>query len=281
LATRDERRRERLVAQVNRLKWVHRIDLGHGVVTPGLWGEAQPVIKRAYDEIDFRGKTFLDVGCWDGLWSFEAEKRGAAVVYATDLVSQRKFRGHPTVRLARRALGSRLRYEPNLSVSDVGRLGVRDFDVVLYAGVYYHLKDPLRSFSALRRVMKEGGLMIVEGAVLDGPGCFARYFYRDVHLWDRSNWWVPTVACLTQWVESSYFEVLRTYDLWDAGCGNLRGTLLARAVRRADPLYLRPDPELSAYDLNEYSPDDPDGSPARRSLPSRVLDVLRRGRTRV
>lgn len=252
MKTLDSRARTKLVERVNSLKWVHRIDLGHGVVTPGLWGNAHPQIAQAYDAIDFRGKKVLDIGCWDGLWSFEAEKRGATVVYATDLVSKRNFRGHPTVQLARKALGSKVRYVPDLSVYDVSRLGVRDFDVVLYAGVYYHVKDPLRSFAALRQVMKEGATLIVEGAVLDEPGCHARYYYREPYLKDRSNWWVPTVDCLTQWVETNYFEEVSTLGTWNAGGQNLRYTLLARAVSRADPHYMLPDEDLLAFDLNDY-----------------------------
>jgi tRNA (mo5U34)-methyltransferase len=266
--------RDGLVEQVARLDWVHRIDLGDGLVTPGRWGEKHPVIDRALDDAGVRGKSVLDVGCWDGLWSFEAEKRGAARVHATDLVSQRNFSGQPTFRLAHAALGSRAVYTPDVSVYDVGRLGVNDFDVVIYAGVYYHVKDPLRSFAALRRVMKDGGLLIVEGAVLDEPGCLARYYYRETYKGDRSNWWVPTVECLRQWVESSFFEVVTDYGLWDAGGGNLRATLLARAVSRADPHYIRPDDELRAFDRNAYA-GAPAEAPGRAWLrPSRAFRTL-------
>src|SRR5262245_8319886 len=38
--------------------------------------------------IDFRGKTVLDIGCWDGYWSFYAERRGARSVLASDDASQ-------------------------------------------------------------------------------------------------------------------------------------------------------------------------------------------------
>src|SRR5436309_7967242 len=132
--------RDALIAEMNRLNWVHRIDLGHGLVTPGRWGAHNPRIMQALDAIDFRGKKVLDIGCWDGLFSFEAEKRGAAEVYATDLVTHRHIREtieQPTFRFAHDALKSRARYFPDVSVYDVERLGAHDFDVVIYAGVYY------------------------------------------------------------------------------------------------------------------------------------------------
>jgi tRNA (mo5U34)-methyltransferase len=243
--------RDQLIARISDLNWVHKIDLGGGVVTPGIWGDHNPSIWKALDDIDFRGKKVLDIGCWDGLWSFEAEKRGAAEVYATDYSSQR-YTDQSTFRLAHQILGSKARYFPDTSVYHVDRLGVDDFDVVLYAGVYYHLKDPLRSFASLRRVMKEGGQIVVEGGVLDGPeGCYAQFFYRDMHMRDASNWWVPTIPCLRQWVECNFFEVEREYDKWSAG-ENHRYVLTARAVRRKDPLYFYPDDDLREFDLNDY-----------------------------
>src|SRR5690349_4369831 len=37
-----------------------------------------------FSNIDFRGRSVLDVGAWDGAFSFEAKRRGAARVVATD-----------------------------------------------------------------------------------------------------------------------------------------------------------------------------------------------------
>lgn len=130
--------------------WWHAIDLG-GLVTKGVVGRS-PLIERAMKEVDFTEKKVLDVGCWDGLWSFEAERRGASVVYSIDYVSLRSWSEQPTYQLAHKLLGSKARYYPNLSVYDIERLGVTDFDVVLYCGIYYHLLDPLRAFAALHGV---------------------------------------------------------------------------------------------------------------------------------
>jgi len=246
--------RERLLVLAAQLPWVHIIDLGDGCFTPGTWSQPNPSLVKAADSVDFRGKKVLDVGCWDGLWSFEAERRGAAEVHGIDLVTQRRWSEQSTFLLAKQILGSRVHYHPDVSVYDVQRLGINDFDVVIYPGVYYHLKDPLLSFSRLRNVMKEGATIIVEGVILREPGCHARFFYRDVHLNELSNWWVPTIDCLRQWVECSYFELQDEFDFWDAGNNNPRHVLTARAVRRADPLYNRRPEGLEAFDLNTYAP---------------------------
>ena len=159
--------RDELLREIEKYQWVHSIDLGDGVVTPGIWGSGNPSLQKAINEIDFRGKKVLDIGCWDGLHSFLAERRGAAEVYATDLVSHRDFTGQPTFKLVHQILDSKVKYHPQLSVYHVDRLGVTDFDVVVFAGVYYHIKDPLRAFTSLRRVMKEGAVIVVEGAIID------------------------------------------------------------------------------------------------------------------
>lgn len=248
-----------LAERVAELRWVHRIDLGNGVVTPGEWGDGNPAITRALADLDFQGKKVLDIGCWDGKYSFEAERRGASAVYATDLISQRAY-ALPTFELAREALNSKVKYFPHVSVYDVEKvLGVTDFDVVIYCGVYYHLKDPMRALTTLRRVMADGGRIVVEGAVLDVPpappgsppaaDCYARYYYLEDYLGDDSNWWVPTVPCLRQWVESSYFDIETEYGYTWRESVNPRYTLTGRAVRRADPVYIRPDPELEMYQL--------------------------------
>lgn len=234
-----------LAAEMNSMTWVHSIDLGNGLKTPGRWGDHNPVLVRAIRDVDFTGKKVLDIGCWDGLFSFEAEKRGAAEVYATDLVSQRRDDG-PTFRFAQRVLGSKARYHPNVSVYDIESLGVGDFDVVLFLGVYYHLKDPLRAFSALRRVMRDGAIIVIEGAIFNRPGCFANFFYKEKYFDDATNWFVPTVECLRQWVECNYFQIEREYERWGEG-DDQRHVIVARAVRRVDPLYRRPDPELAQF----------------------------------
>jgi tRNA (mo5U34)-methyltransferase len=49
--------------------WYHRIELPGGVTTPG-WA---PLSADAYRlPSDLAGKRVLDIGAWDGFWSFEA-----------------------------------------------------------------------------------------------------------------------------------------------------------------------------------------------------------------
>ncbi len=246
----DATSRDELLSHVARYRWMHTIDLGNGRQTPGQWGPPPSFLVRALDDIDFRGKKVLDIGCWDGLWSFEAERRGAAEVYATDFVRHRPHRGQPTFRLAQKILGSKARYIPDLSVYDVERLGIRDFDVVLFCGVYYHLKHPLLALTRLRRVIRDGGLILVEGETIPSDRNIAEFYYHESYKNDVSNWWIPSIRCLREWVECSFFRI--RHESSPDEPPKTRHAILAEAVRRTDPNYAFPDDDLSAFDLNTY-----------------------------
>ncbi|MFN6129416.1 MAG: DUF1698 domain-containing protein [Planctomycetota bacterium] len=255
--------------RVDELNWVHQIDLGSGIVTPGRW-PPHPLIMNAFNSIDFKGKKVLDIGAWDGLWSFEAERRGASKVVATDLISQRSYSKMPTFSLAHDVLQSQVEYHPDLSVFEIERLGIKDFDVIIFCGVYYHLRHPLRALAIIRRVMREGGVVIVEGdAIINSKRPHAWFLYDDLYSNDPSNWWVPTTSCLTQWIRSCYFdirslEVLEkspsSFQRFKEGVKTIikgweprvsRAVVTATAKCWMDPGYCFPDDELSEFDTRK------------------------------
>ncbi len=258
--------REKLIEEVAKHEWMHTIDLGQGVVTPGRW-PTNPDVMRAFDSIDFKGKKVLDIGACNGLWSFEAERRGAAEVYSVDYLTHVNYWCTPAYKLAHEALRSRASYHPDLNVYDIAELGQSDFDVVVFSGVYYHLKHPLLALSRLRAVMSDGGRIIVEGPVYpDDERCYASFHYRDLLLGDKSNWYVPTRRCLREWIECSFFEIEETFEQPDPPLGVLNGlksrvrrltgtpppsikrmVMTARAVSRHDDLYSTIDPDLERF----------------------------------
>jgi len=71
---------EQKIAGIN---WFHRIDLGNGIVTPGVDDSRSKLVYLNFP-VNLTGKTVLDIGAWDGFFSFEAEMRGASRVLATD-----------------------------------------------------------------------------------------------------------------------------------------------------------------------------------------------------
>lgn len=187
---------ERLRDEVRQIKWYHRIDLGSGVVTPGVVNNSKTLARLSLPQ-DLTGKTVLDVGAWDGFYSFEAERRGAARVLATDSYawSGEDWGTKDGFELARRALGSNVedRYIDVLELSPE-EIGV--FDVVLFLGVLYHMRDPLLALERVRSVT--GGLLVLEThvALLWSRRPAAAFYPGDDLNSDPSNWWGPNPRAL-------------------------------------------------------------------------------------
>lgn len=78
--------RDKLQARVDEVEfWWHSIDLGQGVVTPGV--KTPALIARELESLHLsalKGKTVLDVGAYDGYYSFASERLGADRVVALD-----------------------------------------------------------------------------------------------------------------------------------------------------------------------------------------------------
>ncbi len=56
---------EGLAKDVKQVRWFHTMDLGHGVMTPGIDASAEK-LEYIGMPADLFGKTVLDVGAWDG-----------------------------------------------------------------------------------------------------------------------------------------------------------------------------------------------------------------------
>ncbi len=132
-----------LERRVDRIRWWHSIDLGGGVVTPGASNNLQTLSKLGLPQ-RLDGTSVLDIGAWDGFFSFEAERRGAARVLATDSYAWQGggWGSKAGFDLAREALHSKVE-DRAIDVLDLSPEEVGTFDVVLFLGVLYHMRDPM------------------------------------------------------------------------------------------------------------------------------------------
>jgi tRNA (mo5U34)-methyltransferase len=248
--------RAQMIERMNSMPWYHKIELAPGIVTPGNDWEALWDPMLAYHRaVNFAGKRVLEIGCWDGYWSFEAEKLGAAEIWATDDMSQRRNQTR-TVPFAIECLGSRVRYRDDVSVYAVETCFDEKFDIVIFYGVLYHLRYPALALAKLRQVLRPGGLLLLETAVLlDTDDTLMRWGHSRIYAGDRSTWNAPSVPCLRLLLESSYFDVtlceayLRQGEELKIG----RGYANAVAVERADA-HIVPDHFLHAFDTANRQP---------------------------
>ncbi len=188
-----------LQAQVDDLPWHHSIDLGGGVVTAGTKSLAKCADEASliFDRVDLRGRTVLDVGAWNGFFSFEAKRRGASRVLATDSYcwSHPQIRGREGFDVARSALGADVESR-EIDVADLSRQSVGEFDVVLYLGVFYHRYDAIEALARVARLAKH--VLIVETHLdLRDIAVPAMAFYPGRELNDDpTNWWGPNEHCM-------------------------------------------------------------------------------------
>lgn len=210
--------------------WWHSIELGDGVVTPG----QVPLhyLKKMLADLrfphSFAGLSVLDIGAWDGFFSFEAEKRGAARVVAYDLHPP-DYYGFAT---AKTLLESNADYVQG-SVYDLSPEVVGTFDVVFFFGVLYHLRYPLLALDRIRevtdqyaliethhldnRVLLPGGTSCALSAIDRRLKDIALYqFYRNDELFpgDFSNWFALNRRAIEDGLWSAGFqpEFLATWD---------------------------------------------------------------------
>jgi tRNA (mo5U34)-methyltransferase len=248
--------------------WYHRIELPDGTVTPG-WSPIDP--ERYCIPEDLTGKRVLDIGAWDGYWTWEALKRGASEVVAIDDFSDdcgldKERTGWDAFDLCREAFGFAIGpnefpqfYNKNetgqkvtrieLSVYDIGTRVIGKFDVVFFFGTFYHLKHPLLALEAISKV--SSGSIYIETASLDeaspyrggiGKGydqndMVMEFYPTDEYAKNKSNWWVPTLQCLGGMLHSVGYKDIEAWPLTEkpTSLAECRGFLSATKDSENNP----------------------------------------------
>jgi tRNA (mo5U34)-methyltransferase len=233
-----------LARQVSEVSWYHTIELPYGVVTPGTY-DHRPLVPHYGLPDSLSGMRALDVAAADGFWSFEMERRGAAVT-ALDLPDFLEVDFPPAVRaelirqgvdrpsgvgfeLARAALGSSAqRLGRSLYTLDPQDLGT--FDFVHLADVLLHLEHPLDALRSVHSVTG-GQALIVE--TIDGlvpPGSV-----RYVGDWGQVTYWVPGLQAMVQLVADAGFTTVRVHNLFSLAVTSPDAVGPWRVVMIAEP----------------------------------------------
>ena len=179
---------QEIKSEVAKIGWFHSFDFGNGIVTHG-YDDSPLKLKTLGMPEDLQGITVLDIGAWDGYFSFEAERRGAKRVLATDSFVW-SGTGHTSkdgFDLAKKILKSKVQ-EKKIDVLEISPENVGDFDLVLFLGVLYHMKHPLLALEKVSSVTSD--MLILETMTdlqfINRP---AMAFYPEGELeGDLSNW---------------------------------------------------------------------------------------------
>ena len=125
--------------------WHHSIDFGDGVVSPGGCSleVTNNMANALFGNIDLSNQSVLDIGAWNGAYSFAAKRRGAIRVTASDSFcwKHEQFKGRETFEFACDLNG--LDVEAlEIDVPEITPVSAGYHDVVLFSGVFYHLVAP-------------------------------------------------------------------------------------------------------------------------------------------
>lgn len=223
--------------------WFHSIDLGNGITTRGQkTPEALNAELKAMDFPDLKGKTVLDIGTYDGFYAFYAEKKGAARIVALDkyvweykamfsdtyydFIKKNGYTPSPPYKTEwmkwehqPENLPGKIRFDIAHSVlnssveplirnifDDPNEIGT--FDIVLFLGVLYHMKDPLGALTWLSSLTSEIAIIETEAIAIAQYENVAlcEFFEKDECNGDYSNWWAPNLKALSGLCRAAGFK---------------------------------------------------------------------------
>jgi tRNA (mo5U34)-methyltransferase len=207
-----------LRSAVAALDWYHTIDLGGGIVTPGLF-DLRPMVGEFGIPERLDGKSVLDVGPGNGFFSFLFEERGAASVATVELPSWSAHDASPVLKafyasepsasldihdalgLAARARHSRVtRIFVNVYDFDPAVHG--RYDIVFCSSVLLHLSDPLRALYRIFSATKE--MALISTPIDDEASGEPRAVFRGSAT--GHTFWLPNRTCLMQMARAAGFR---------------------------------------------------------------------------
>jgi tRNA (mo5U34)-methyltransferase len=216
----------RVAEAVTRLgPWFHNLHLPDGTETaPDHPLGDFPVIKwrvlAAHLPERLDGWTALDIGCNAGFYSFELARRGARVT-AIDVDDHYLDQA----RWAAREYGLAEAIEfRRMQVYELAR-SAATYDLVLFLGVFYHLRYPLLGLDIVARRVRRllafqtlttqemevqpdtGDRPLDARAALRAPGWPRMAFIERRFAGDPTNWWVPNHAGVLAMLRSSGLKV--------------------------------------------------------------------------
>jgi tRNA (mo5U34)-methyltransferase len=188
--------------------WFHSIDLGDGHWTSGHKKPERMQAELAWWKFpaDLSDKTVLDIGCADGGYSIAAMQRGARSVLSIDeqlTVGMQFLLKHKLFDLEYKRI--------DLFSKEFAALPM--FDVIIFAGVLYHVQDPV---DALKRVgSKTRELTILETHINESLAAstpYMVYYETNECNQDPTNWWGPNTLCLEAMLRTAGFHATKVFQ---------------------------------------------------------------------
>jgi 2-polyprenyl-3-methyl-5-hydroxy-6-metoxy-1,4-benzoquinol methylase len=199
--------KQEVIEQAESIKWFHSIKLFDDYTTKGVVGQdhcgTDVITSRFGMPVNLTGKTVLDVGVFDGVMAFEAEKRGAIVTGIDPLQGCSHIeQGTKGFYLAKQALNSNVTFL-NTDIEsywEYSEYPKPKYSIVLLYGTLYHVTEPIKHLQAAFNMCEE--FVLIETAIspeieLDGKR-LANWQFRHGFDGDPTNKFYPNITGLTE-----------------------------------------------------------------------------------
>lgn len=204
-----------LLERARQHAWYHTLELTPGEWTDG-WFDLREAVPHYGLPADMNGMRALEIGPWDGFWSFEMERRGAEVL-AIDLDDERDLDWPPRHRpkefpekprgagfaLAKEIKGSAVE-RTVCSVYDAtpDRLGT--FDLVFCGSVLIHLRDQML---ALERIFDLCDGLFISSEIYDRLASLLPLYVARFEAHRRSvEYWRPSIRTWKRMIWAAGFD---------------------------------------------------------------------------
>jgi len=225
--------------EMNEIEWWHTMELD-GVMTKG---RDNSIAKLRWIQMpkDLTGRKVIDIGAWDGFFSFEAERRNAKSVLAIDTIMWKEHKtfnvqknretihtGKRGFNFAHKILNSKVESK-EIEIMDLSKENVGENDLILCLGILYHMQDPLGMCKVMYDICADEGLLILEshydlGDLKDensqpnkyGKPAFIpamRFYPNNECNNDPGTWWGPNPLCIIEMLKVAGFNEIKGVHL--------------------------------------------------------------------
>jgi SAM-dependent methyltransferase len=192
-----------ILEKMAQYRFYHSIKLTDTITTPG-WRAVEPcqnLCMKQLEAMDLTGKRVLDIGCRDGLFSFKAESMGAEEVIGIDNDISK-----PATEFIIPVLNSKVKMH-QINLYDIYPATFGLFDIVIFAGVLYHLRYPFWGLKKIRDILKIGGTLLIETAIWLGELDKAALFCPA----GNDGPYYPDTTCVTFFNEKGLVDTMKTF----------------------------------------------------------------------
>ena len=195
--------------------WYHSFRFEGGIITQG----ADPSPKKLRHlclPSNLSGLSVLDIGAYEGFFSFHCKQRGASRVVASDEYVWNLYGCNAREHFCE--LNNLLQLDIEDVEVPVERLASRftePFDIVLFLGVLYHADNMVEFLRQVAAVTRQVCVLETYVDMLEEDRPAAEFFPPDTLNHDSSNWWGPNLAAVEQMALRCGFSHCTFINMWD------------------------------------------------------------------